>query len=61
MIKAVTLFLLVMLLIGLVGNALFPGALSGMARRKTGLDKARRCPKCNRYRVGKSDCSCGGK
>lgn len=57
--KTIIVFLLVMVVIGMVGSALFPGALSKAAKRKRPL--AGTCPKCGRYLIGKSGCDCGPK
>lgn len=61
LIKAVFVFLLVMVVIGMIGNALFPGAVSKVAKRRLPLAKSRTCPKCGRYQIGTSGCGCGGK
>lgn len=59
--KAIIVFLLVMLVIGMIGNALFPGALGQAAKRKLPLAGTATCPRCGRYRIGKSACDCGHK
>ena len=51
-IKVVTLFLLVMVLIGMVGKVLFPSQTPRMTRRS-----GKYCPDCGRPRIGKS-CGC---
>lgn len=53
--KIILVFLLGMVLIGMVGKALFPGALTGAMRRK-GL-KPPVCGRCGRYVIGKT-CAC---
>jgi hypothetical protein len=53
MIKAVILFLLAMVVIGMVGNLLFPGEL-----RRRMLPKAQSCPRCGRPLIGKGPCGC---
>jgi hypothetical protein len=53
--KIILVFLLGMVLIGMVGKALFPGALTGAMRRK-GL-KPPVCERCGRYVIGKT-CAC---
>lgn len=55
LLKIILVFLLGMVLIGMVGKALFPGALTGALRRK-GL-KPPVCGRCGRYVIGKS-CAC---
>lgn len=51
LVKTILVFLLVMALVGLIGKALFPGAM-----RKV-MPKAPVCRKCGRYVVGKT-CGC---
>lgn len=48
-IKAVTFFLIGMLVLAMFGKLRFPG--------KDRLD-ARKCKKCGRYRIGKKACDC---
>ena len=55
--KVAILFLAAMVLLALVGRALFAGTLR--LRR----DPARRpetCPSCGRFLIGKGPCDCGG-
>ncbi len=54
-IKIVTIFLLVMVLIGMVGKVLFPSQTPRMTRRS-----GKYCPDCGRPMIGKS-CGCNGK
>jgi len=54
MIKAVIVFLLVMLVIGMVGNALFPGSV----RRRLRPSKPKTCPRCGRFIIGSKGCDC---
>lgn len=54
MIKAVIVFLLVMLVIGMVGNALFPGSV----RRRLRPSKPKTCPRCGRFMIGSKGCDC---
>ncbi|MCU0827131.1 MAG: hypothetical protein MUE52_06935 [Tabrizicola sp.] len=56
--KIILVFLLAMILIALVGRALFPGALPKVLRKKT---SAPVCGKCGRYLIGRKTCDCGGK
>ena len=59
LIKVIFLFLLVMAAIGMIGNALFPGRLGGLARRKLTGQSATRCKRCGKPRIGKAECNCG--
>jgi hypothetical protein len=61
LVKIVTLFLLGMVLIGLLGKQLFPGAISRGIRQKMGLKEASRCSRCGRYLIGKDRCDCRSK
>jgi hypothetical protein len=59
LIKAVLVFLAAMVVVAMIGNALFPGSI-GRVVRKT-IPKASRCSRCGRYLIGKSGCDCGKK
>lgn len=61
MVKAVLLFLLVMVVISMVGNALSGGALTRAAKKRLRLPRAATCSRCGRYLIGKSGCDCGKK
>ncbi|WP_292023275.1 hypothetical protein [Maritimibacter sp. UBA3975] len=50
MIKAVSLFLIGMLVLAMFGRLRIPGA-DKLANRK--------CPKCGRFRLGRGPCECG--
>lgn len=50
--KIVLLFLVAMAVLAMFGRLRFPGQKQ--------LNNAR-CPKCNRFRIGKGPCSCGHK
>jgi hypothetical protein len=52
LVKAVIVFLGVMVIIGMVGRALFSGRV---AARKTPV-----CAKCGRYVIGAKTCDCKG-
>lgn len=54
LIKAVIVFLGVMVVIGMLGNALFPGATSRMVTRRR---KPAFCDKCGRPMIGRA-CDC---
>ncbi|MBC2835968.1 hypothetical protein [Paragemmobacter straminiformis] len=56
MIKGAIFFLLVMVAIGMIGNAIAPSAMRRIIRRQ--LPKASTCPRCGRYLVGKGGCDC---
>lgn len=58
MIKAVLVFLLVMLAIGMVGNALFPGSLGRSVKKRLGLAGPATCKRCGRYVIGSKGCDC---
>ncbi|MDB5659798.1 MAG: hypothetical protein JWS10_2413 [Cypionkella sp.] len=58
MIKAVLVFLLVMLAIGMVGNALFPGRIGGSVKKRFGLSSPATCKRCGRYMIGSKGCNC---
>ncbi|MCU0905045.1 MAG: hypothetical protein MUE83_14430 [Tabrizicola sp.] len=58
LLKIIFVFLGAMVLIALIGRALFPGALPRiMRKRKT----APVCKQCGRYLIGTKTCDCGGK
>lgn len=61
MIKAVLFFLLVMVAIGMVGNALFPGALGRSLKKRLGMTKPATCKRCGRYMMGSTGCDCSEK
>lgn len=56
MIKGAIFFLLIMVAIGLIGNAIAPGSVGRMVRRQ--MPKASTCPRCGRYLFGKTGCDC---
>jgi hypothetical protein len=58
MVKAVLGFLLIMVLIGMIGNALTGGWLKGVLTRKVSRGVVDTCPRCGRYLIGKSGCDC---
>lgn len=59
LLKIFILFLGGMALIGLIGKALFPGAISRSVKKRVGFAKASRCRACGRYLIGKGGCDCG--
>lgn len=58
LLKAILVFLGAMVLIALIGRALFPSALPKVLRKKASPPV---CAKCGRYLIGRSTCDCGGK
>jgi hypothetical protein len=60
LVKTVLLFLLGMVLIAMIGRALFPAALRRIVTRRSVALKPGTCPDCGRYQVGKGPCPCGG-
>ena len=60
LVKTTLLFLLGMVLIAMIGRALFPGAVRRIVTRRSAALKPGTCPGCGRYLVGKGPCPCGG-
>lgn len=64
MIKAVLFFLLIMAAIGMIGNALFPGAMVRRLKSRwrgknlLGVAKPATCKTCGRYVIGAKGCDC---
>jgi hypothetical protein len=58
LVKVIFLFLAAMVLVALVGRALFPSALPRILRKR---QDPPRCGKCGRYLIGQKTCACGGK
>lgn len=58
LVKVIIFFLLAMVLIALIGRALFPGSLPRIMRKSSGPP---RCAKCGRYLIGRKTCDCGGR
>jgi hypothetical protein len=59
LVKIILIFLLAMVLLGMVGKLLFPGAAAKLTRRRPAV-----CADCGRPRLGKAPCDCrkkGGK
>lgn len=56
--KIILVFLLAMVLIALIGRALFPGAMPRVLRKR---EKAPVCNQCGRHLIGTKTCDCGGK
>ncbi len=57
LVKIIFIFLGLMVLIALIGRALFPSALPRIMRKS---DAARRCRACGRPQIGTRPCDCGG-
>lgn len=55
--KIIFVFLALMVLVALIGRALYPSALPRIMRKSDG---PARCPACNRPMIGKT-CDCGGR
>lgn len=58
LVKVILLFLLVMVVIGMIGKALFPGRITHLAKRSLPGKKPPTCKRCGRYVIGQSDCDC---
>ncbi len=58
MIKAVLVFLVIMAVIAMIGNALFPGALTQSVKNRLRLKPAAKCNSCGRHLIGTQGCSC---
>lgn len=56
--KIILVFLGLMVLVALVGRALFPSALPRAMRKAKGPPV---CARCGRYLIGRKTCDCGGK
>jgi hypothetical protein len=58
LIKSVILFLLVMIVIAMIGNALSPGLVKRQVKKRLGVAKPLVCPHCKRYLIGSTGCDC---
>ncbi|WP_374429641.1 hypothetical protein [Tabrizicola sp.] len=58
LLKIIFLFLAAMVLVALIGRALFPTALPRVMQKRV---KAPVCKRCGRYLIGTKTCDCGGK
>jgi hypothetical protein len=54
LLKTALLFLLAMVLVGMIGRALFPGTVRRVLARRAPSP----CPSCGRYQIGRGDCPC---
>jgi hypothetical protein len=48
-----------MVLIAMIGRALFPDAVRRLVRRRSVALKPGTCPRCGTYIIGKGPCACG--
>jgi hypothetical protein len=60
LVKTMLLFLLGMVLIAMIGRALFPGAVRRLVHRRSAALQPGACPHCGAYIIGKGPCACGG-
>ena len=56
--KVIFIFLGLMVIVALIGRALFPSALPRVMRKKSSPPV---CDRCGRYMIGRKTCDCGGK
>ena len=57
--KLISGFLLGMVLIAMIGRALFPGSVRRLVRRRSAALKPGTCPRCGTHIIGKGPCACG--
>jgi hypothetical protein len=55
--KTILVFLGLMVLIALIGRAIFPSAMPGILRKR---ERPARCAKCGRHLIGRKTCDCAG-
>ena len=60
LVKSTLIFLLGMMLIAMIGRALFPGGLVRSPQRRPPPAKPATCGRCGRYIIGSGPCDCGG-
>ena len=58
LVKTIILFLGAMAILGLIGKALFPGAITRAMKKRVGPPV---CKSCGRYVLARSGCDCGKK
>ncbi|KAF0116859.1 MAG: Short-chain dehydrogenase [Rhodobacteraceae bacterium] len=58
LVKTIILFLALMVLVALIGRALFPTALPRVMQKRKAVPV---CNKCGRHLIGTKSCDCGGK
>jgi hypothetical protein len=56
--KIILIFLILMVIVALIGRALFPSALPRVMRKTSSPPV---CDRCGRYIIGRKTCDCGGK
>lgn len=56
LVKTILIFLGLMVLVGMIGKALFPGAARRIVARRAPV-----CRSCGRYLIGRKGCDCKGK
>jgi hypothetical protein len=59
LVKSILLFLLGMVLIAMIGRALFPGSVRRLVHRRSAALKPGTCPRCGTHIIGKGPCACG--
>ena len=59
LVKTILLFLLAMVLIAMIGRALFPDTVRRLVRRRSVALRPGTCPRCGRYIIGTGPCACG--
>ncbi len=59
LVKTVLLFLLAMVLIAMIGRALFPDTVRRLVRRRPRALRPGTCPRCGNYIIGTGPCACG--
>jgi len=59
LVKTILLFLLGMVLIAMIGRALFPNAARRLVQRRSVALKPGTCPRCGSYIIGTGPCACG--
>ncbi len=58
LVKVILVFLGLMVIVALIGRALFPSALPRVLRKKSDPPV---CDRCGRYVIDRKTCDCGGK
>jgi hypothetical protein len=58
LVKVIVVFLGLMVLVALIGRALFPSALPRVLRKQR---RPARCGTCGRHLIGQKTCDCGGR
>jgi hypothetical protein len=58
MVKVAVVFLAGMVVLAMLGNLLFPGAMQRSLKKRLARPKTSTCKRCGRYVIGKSGCDC---